>query len=181
MIKILPPARTKNLNEKPPQSGEFVLYWMQSSQRVQENWALTYAVQTANSFDLPLVVYFGLTPEFPEANYRHYWFMLEGLSEVSNELEELGVKLVVKAASPEVGVVELSENAACVIVDRGYLRVNRDWYRYAAQNLRMQLVQVEDNVVVPVEEASNKEEYSAATLRPKLHKKIRDFLELPPK
>lgn len=177
---MLSQARVKYLNEKPPQSGEFVLYWMQSSQRTQENWALTYATQTANRLDLPLVVYFGLTPEFPEANYRHYWFMLEGLREVSDELAELGVKFLVKAASPEAGVVELSEHAACVVVDRGYLRVNRGWYRYAAQHIEVQLVQVEDNVVVPVEEASNKEEYSAATIRPKLHKKIRDFLELPP-
>ncbi len=177
---MLPPARMKNLNEKPTQNGEFVLYWMQSSQRTQENWALTYAVQIANSLDLPLVVYFGLTPEFPEANYRHYWFMLEGLREVSDELAKLGVKFVVRAVNPAQGAVTLSEHAACVVVDRGYLLVNREWYQYAVQHLRVQLVQLEDNVVVPVEEASNKEEFSAATMRPKLHKKICDFLELPP-
>lgn len=168
---MLPAARIKNLNQKPLQNGEFVLYWMQSSQRTQENWALTYALETANRLDLPVVAYFGLTEDFPEANYRHYYFMLEGLKEVSESLMKLGVKFVVKAASPEQGLLELLEKAVCVIVDRGYLRVNREWYQYAAEHVGVPLLQVEDNVVVPVEQASNKEEYSAATLRTKLHKK----------
>jgi len=177
---MTPHSRVKNLNQKTQRNGEFVLYWMQSSQRVQENWALTHAIETANSLDLPLVVYFGLTAEFPEANYRHYWFMLEGLREVHDELEELGIKFLVRATSPAEGVVALSERAACVVVDRGYLRLNREWYQYAAEHMGVPLIQVEDNVVVPVEEASDKEEYAAATIRPKLYRKIGDFLELPP-
>jgi deoxyribodipyrimidine photo-lyase len=38
------------------------------------------------------------------------------------------------------------------------------------------LIQVESDVVVPVEEASPKEEYAAATLRPKISKKLKSFL-----
>jgi deoxyribodipyrimidine photo-lyase len=38
------------------------------------------------------------------------------------------------------------------------------------------LIQVESDVIVPVEEASPKEEYAAATLRPKIHKKLNHFL-----
>ncbi len=178
---MLPPARIKNLNEKPTQNGEFVLYWMQSSQRTQENWALTYATQTANSLDLPLVVYFGLTPEFPEGNLRHYWFMLEGLKEVTVELEKLGVNFVIQKTDPAQGIINLSKKATCVVTDKGYLRVNREWYKKAAEHLDVPLIQIEDNVVVPVEEASQKEEYSAATLRRKLQAKIPQFLGLPPK
>jgi deoxyribodipyrimidine photo-lyase len=52
-----------------------------NSHRVEDNWALTDALEEANDLCLPLIVFFGLTTEFPEANYRHYRFMLEGLKE----------------------------------------------------------------------------------------------------
>ncbi len=38
------------------------------------------------------------------------------------------------------------------------------------------LIQVESDVIVPVEEASPKEEYAAATIRPKINKKLKQFL-----
>lgn len=64
------------------QSGEYVLYWMQASHRVSCNHALVYAIRKANELQNPLVVYFGLTGSFPEANLRHYTFMIEGLREL---------------------------------------------------------------------------------------------------
>jgi len=169
------------LNDKKVGSGQFVLYWMQSSHRVEDNWAFTHAVETANEMDLPTVVYFGLVEDFPEANYRHYWFMLEGLKEVSVALQNLGVAFVVRnTTSPWEGLSELSQKASQVIVDRGYLRINREWYNHAAELVPVSLAQIEDNVIVPVDEASQKEEYSAATLRPKLLAKLNQFLNLPP-
>jgi deoxyribodipyrimidine photo-lyase len=152
---------------------------MQSSQRVEDNWALSYAIETANNSSLPVVVYFGLTPEFPEANYRHYWFMFEGLKEVCTALENLGVRFVIKQTSPPQGLIDISKNASQIIVDRGYSKLNRAWYNYAVEGAQVPLYQVEDNVIVPVEEASQKEEYSAATFRPKLLSKLDQFLDLP--
>jgi deoxyribodipyrimidine photo-lyase len=168
------------LNNKEVANGEYVIYWMQSSHRVQDNWALNYAIETANNSDLPVVVYFGLTNEFPEASYRHYWFMLEGLKEVSAILQSLGVRFVINEDSPPQGLLDISKKSSQIIVDRGYLRLNKAWYNYAAEKVQVPLIQVEDNVVVPVEEASQKEEYSAATLRPKLLAKLNQFLDLPP-
>ncbi|MFA7080730.1 MAG: deoxyribodipyrimidine photo-lyase [Candidatus Bathyarchaeia archaeon] len=179
MINSALEKRTKNLNNKKWRKGDFVLYWMQSSHRVENNWALTYAANQANKTDLPLVVFFGLSQDFAEANYRHYWFMLEGLREVSEKLENRKTKFVVKVGSPAKNLVELSKEAALVVVDKAYLKTNLSWYKYAAENCEAGLIQVEDNVVVPVEEASSKEEYSAATLRPKILSKLNYFLELP--
>ena len=153
---------------------------MQSSQRTENNLALSYAIETANNLGLPIVVYFGLTTGFPEANCRHYWFMLEGLKEVYTTLQNLGVRFVIKQDSPPHGLMELCKKASEIIVDRGYLRLTKEWYNYAAERVQVPLIQVEDNVIVPVEETSQKEEYSAATLRPKLLAKLNQFLGLPP-
>ncbi len=168
------------LNNKKVRNGDFVLYWMQSSQRVEDNWALSYAIEEANNLRLQVIVYFGLTTEFPEANYRHYWFMLEGLKEVSTSLKNLGIRFVIKKTSPPKGLAELSKKASEIIVDRGYLRLTKEWYKHAAERVQVPLIQVEDNVVVPIEETSQKEEYSAATFRPKLLAKLNQFLDLPP-
>jgi deoxyribodipyrimidine photo-lyase len=162
--------RIQFLNEKPVRSRDYLLYWMQASQREEYNHALEYAVEQANRLNKPLVVYFGLTENFPEANWRHYRFMLEGLRNTDRALAERGILLVVRAGSPEKGAADLSRKADLVVVDRGYLDVQRAWRKKAAEAVDCALVQVESDVVVPVEEASVKEEYSAATLRPRIKK-----------
>ena len=176
---LMPEERVKRLNASDVKNKKYVLYWMQSSQRTECNVALEYAVSWADKLGKQLVVFFGLTRSFPEANLRHYTFMLEGLRDVEAQLKEIGVKLVVRNESPELGVVALSKDACLTVADKGYLKTLRQWYSFSAANLGCPLVQVEDNVVVPVEAASSKEEYSAATLRPKIKKKREGFLDLP--
>lgn len=180
MNPITPEKRVKLLNNKENGKGNFVLYWMQSSQRTENNWTLHKAIETANNMELPVVAYFGLNEDFPEANQRHYWFMLEGLQEVYFNLKKMDIKMMLKKEKPAQGVIDLSKKASLIIVDKGYLKRNSEDYKYAAEKAVVPLIQVEDNVIVPVEEASQKEEYSAATIRPKILSKLNNFLKLPP-
>jgi deoxyribodipyrimidine photo-lyase len=150
---------------------------MQSAQRTEYNHALEHAIARANELERPLVVFFGITDSFPEANERHYHFMFEGLQEVETSLRQKGIKMVVWNKSPEFGVVELSRDATLVVTDRGYLRIQRHWRSIVAEQIETSLIQVESDVVVPVETTSQNEEYSAATLRPKLSRILRHFLQ----
>jgi deoxyribodipyrimidine photo-lyase len=149
---------------------------MQRSQRCFYNHALEYAVQRANDLDQPLLVVFCLTPVFPEANRRHYAFMLQGLRETGARLEERGIKMMALRGSPERCIPGVAENASLVVTDRGYLRLLRMWREAVAGALSCQMVQVEGDVVVPVQEASKKEEYIAATIRPKIQGLIEEYL-----
>jgi len=92
--------------------------------------------------------------------------MLEGLREVKQALEKKGIKMVIQHVSPEKGVVRLAKRASLCLVDRGYLKIQREWRNYAANQMDCSLIQIEIDVVVPIKEASSKEEYSTATLRP---------------
>ena len=92
--------RIKPLNEKKIQKGKYVLYWMQQSQRAELNHALEYAIEIANHLHLPLLTVFGLTDDYPEANLRHYTFMLEGLKELRSALAHRGIKMVVGHGLP---------------------------------------------------------------------------------
>jgi len=176
LITRVAEERVRILNDATVRAGEYVLYWMQSSHRTEENPALRYAIERADQAHLPLIVYFGLWQSYPEANLRHFRFMLEGLAEVGHSLESKGIRFVLRTEAPEKGVCALAKNAAVVIVDRGYLRQQQSWYRTVAEQCRCPLVQIEGNVVVPVEAASQKEEYSAATFRPKITRLLDRFL-----
>jgi deoxyribodipyrimidine photo-lyase len=168
--------RIKFLNDKKFGNNKYIIYWMQQSQRTDYNHALEYSISKSNKYEKPLIVYFGLTENFPNANIRHYKFMIEGLKEVKKTLENRRIKFLLKQKSPEKGAIELSENACTIITDRGYLKIQRVWRKKVAEKIKCPLIQIESDVVVPVEITSNKEEYSAATLRHKIKDKYDKFL-----
>ena len=94
-------ARLRPLNDRPPVAGAYVLYWMQQSQRAAGNPALEHAIGEANGLGLPVVVGFGLMAGYPDANRRHYAFMLQGLQEVERTLRARGIGFVVRRGRPE--------------------------------------------------------------------------------
>ncbi len=170
-------SRIKILNNGYSTTGKYVLYWMQASQRTEYNHALEYAVKESNRLNIPLVVYFGIT-NYPEANRRHYRFMLEGLVEIVTSLSDLGATPVVRIEPPPQGVVRLSHDAALTVFDRGYTFIQRQWRQSILPQINCKVVEVETDVIVPVETASHKEEYAAATLRPKINR-VRDKYLIP--
>ena len=93
--------------------------------------------------------------------------MLEGLKETRDALRERGIPMVIRKGEPDREIAAFGRDASLVVVDDGYVRVERRWRESAAAALDCPLVEVATNVIVPVETASPKEEYAAATLRPK--------------
>lgn len=157
-------------------AGDYVLYWMQAAQRSRWNHALEFAIRQAGGLNLPVVVVFGLDLEYPGANLRHYQFMLEGLAETRADLAARGIRMVVRSGSPLEAARALAARAALLVADRGYLPHQRQWRRQLAASVSCPLVEVETETVVPVETASGKDEYTAATLRPKLNRLLPRFL-----
>ncbi|MGI8859346.1 MAG: deoxyribodipyrimidine photo-lyase [Rubrobacteraceae bacterium] len=168
--------RVQHLNAEDVRDGNYVLYWMQSAQRAEHNHALEYAVQRADDLGQRLLVVFGLTDDYPEANLRHYAFMLEGLQDVEEALRKRGIKLAVRKGSPDDVAVEVGKDASLIVTDRGYMRPQRKWREKVAREAKCLVTQVESDVVVPVELASDKQEHAARTLRPRIHEYLDDFL-----
>ena len=168
--------RIKKLNTNNEAKAHFVIYWMQQSQRTFFNQALEYAILKANELNKPLLVYFGLTDQFPDANLRHYQFMLQGLQKVQENLLKRNIQCIIRLEHPMDGISKLSRHAAVVIVDCGYLKIQKEWRKTVAKRIDCPLIQVESDVIIPVETASDKEEYAAYTLRPKIHGHLPKFL-----
>ncbi len=177
---MIEPERIRTLNSRSERrTGEYVLYWMQQSQRAEGNPALERAVELAGELARPVLVAFALTDDEPMATERQYLFMLEGLAETREALRRRGISMVVRRGDPPDVIAGLARDAAVVVSDRGYMPIQVEWRRRLSDACPVRLEQVEGDVVVPVEVASDHEEFAARTLRPKLLRHLGRYLRPP--
>lgn len=167
----------------PDPGGAYVLYWMQMCLRGAENLALDQAIRTANRLDLPLLVYQGLNPDYPEANARIHTFILECARDVARDLCERGIPyrfhLRRSRSGPERPVAaDLARAAAYLFVD--------DFPAFILPGVTQGLVDrlantavpvaaVDGNGLVPLREIPGRQ-YAAYTIRPRLHGRIPEHL-----
>lgn len=168
--------RIKSINNKKMnKNGDYVVYWMQRSIRSSYNHSLEYAIHLANDLKKNLLVIFCFDKKFSEMNERSFYFLFESIKDVKQNLKERGIRFVVLDSNPLITkILEYSKNSVCVITDRAYLKYLREIREEVGERISVRMIQIESDVVVPVEIASLKEEYSAKTLRGKLHK-VLDF------
>ncbi|MBL3582802.1 deoxyribodipyrimidine photo-lyase [Oleidesulfovibrio alaskensis] len=163
-------------------AGAPVLYWMHREMRARDNWALLHAQQCAAAGGAPLAVVFCLVPQFIDAGLRHFHFMLQGLEETTRILEELGIPLFLLRGTPPEEVVRFAQahGASRVVTDFDTLRIKRQWIRSAveaARQLDIAVDVVDSRNVVPCLRASDKREYAARTIRPKIHRLLDEYLD----
>lgn len=173
---VVDPDRIIELNDKEVGPGRYVLYWMQASVRTRENHALEHAVRLANDIERPLLVAFGIDPAYSESTPRTLRFLADGLADVATGLGRRSIPFVVRKGPPDEMASELASDAAALVVDRNYLGDPRRWRAELATAADVPVVEVESNVVVPVEVASDKREWAARTIRPKIHEHLDRFL-----
>ncbi|KAG6572770.1 putative deoxyribodipyrimidine photolyase [Phytophthora cinnamomi] len=164
----------------------YLLYWMQTSVRTKHNYALEYAVAAANKLKLPLhVVYLFpdrsvVPPLQPDADdewkgeavqdanahgfvtERHALFALEGLADARQRLADRGLSFDVFHHR-----------------HKGEERLTR------SETTRVLCTQscsggdgpsVEGDVVVPADVVTDKEEYAARTIRPRITKHLERYV-----
>jgi deoxyribodipyrimidine photo-lyase len=168
------------IHQRGSQNGKsHVIYYMQQAQRVMYNHALFRAIDVANKGHLNLKVIFNLT-SYPEANFRHYTFMLEGLQEVSENLKNLNIAFEVMIGDPVKNILSACQHAQALILDKGYLNVPRAWREAIIKGVdpSLRVEEVDTDLLVPVEVASQKREYGAYTIRPKIHRLAQSFMDL---
>lgn len=108
---------------------------------------------------------------------RHYDFMLRGLEEVEADLRALHIPFHLLTGQPAQTVPAFVEQqrVAALVTDFAPLRVPLGWTADVAEKLDklgggggVPLLQVDAQNVVPVWVASDKQEYAARTIRPKI-------------
>ncbi|MDH5234962.1 MAG: deoxyribodipyrimidine photo-lyase [Gemmatimonadota bacterium] len=160
--------------------GEYVLYWMQSTHRLEENWALRHATLEADRLGKPLLIHQGLDPTYEHANDRIHTVILKNARTLAQRAEALGLRyqfvLRRRRDSDRRVVDRLAARAALVVTDHFPTAGVAERTARFAERAPCRLVTVESHAIVP-SGLLVKEEYAARTIRPKLAKVLDLALE----
>ncbi|MHC1704459.1 MAG: deoxyribodipyrimidine photo-lyase [Tenuifilaceae bacterium] len=170
--------RVRILKEAEIKTAGPIIYWMSRDQRVNYNWALFYAYEKAHENNQSLIVVFVLAPSFGEANLRHYDFMLKGLEEVEKKLSEKGIKFSLLKGDPIQVLTEYikTNKVSLVVSDFDPLIIKRDWKNKLNSIITIPHHEVDTHNIVPCWIASNKLEFGAYTIRPKIKRLLSEYL-----
>lgn len=168
--------RVKTIHAAEPGSGE-VVYWMNRDQRMKDNFALIYSQDLAEKHDKKLLVVFNLLPEYLNGGRRQLEFKKKALKELEKDLKEknIGFEIVV-GQSKEMKKWLKNRKPGILVTDFSPLKNTKSWISHIKSDIKIPFYQVDTHNVVPVWEASQKQETAARTIRPKIHKKLDEFL-----
>jgi len=169
--------RVKPLNSFNVAPGP-VVYWMSREQRLKDNWALLYAQQRALELRQPLEVIFILEPSFLGATWRQYPFMMDGLKELEGEFKKnnIAFHLLSGGLASILEFLDL-QKCGCLVTDFDPLRFKQQRLKALLKLIKISASCVDAHNIVPCWEASEKLEFGAYPIRPKIHKKLDQFLE----
>lgn len=161
--------------------GESVIYVMSRDQRVQDNHALLCAQKHALAKNLPLAVVFCLYENSGVRAREHYEFMLKGLKQVEKDLDKLNIPLILLVGNPleRLSATFHHLRPDSVYFDFSPLKGPRMLQKALSEASNCSMYVVDTHNVVPVWVTSEKSEVGAYTIRPKIHKKIADYLAKP--
>ncbi len=156
--------------------GELVLYWMQSTHRIHENWALRFAVLEGERLNRPVLIYHELGSDDEHASDRMHTFALEGVRDIARDAAAKGFcyRFVLRSGETELREVARIARHACLVVTddtpTGAVRARTSRF---AEIAPCRVLAIDSVGVVPAA-MFPREEYAARTIRPKLAK-LRDI------
>ena len=173
---------------RPRPDGELVLYWMQTTHRVQHNFALEFATKQANQLRLPVLVYHGLRHDYPWASDRIHTFILETVVDLYRDFEARGVQYAFylertgddaearRLARKPSPLVELAKRAALVVTDFFPTFIVPRQIKALRAKIDTPVVAVDSSTVVPMK-CFAREHATAAGFRPRLMAALPRFLQ----
>lgn len=179
-------SRARLLNAKPMEIGPIV-YWMNREMRLEDNWALIYAQTQALERQQPCLVIFSLFDHFESAknldNDPMFKRMKMGLKQVVQDAKNKGLPFYI-LHGPTVKSIQTFLNtvkAGLFVTDFSPLKDMRRLRETLAQSIPVKMVEVDGHNIIPIHVASQKQEWGAYTLRPKIHKLLPTYLHAFPK
>ncbi|QEG23709.1 FAD-dependent oxidoreductase [Mariniblastus fucicola] len=156
LTQTLPPhllERTRVVQEGDRQ-GKFVLYWMRTAVRADENPAIDVAILLAKELDLPLLVYQAISQHYQYASDRHHTFMLEGARDVQQQFRERGISYAFHLATPDDDqphLITLGRDAAVVVTEEMPVDPPRRFLRALSGQIETLTLCVDTACIVPMQ------------------------------
>ncbi|HKL47481.1 MAG TPA: deoxyribodipyrimidine photo-lyase [Candidatus Izemoplasmatales bacterium] len=152
-----------------------VCYIMTKTFRIKNNYGLNQSIQYAKEHNCPFRI---LVVEPYETNQRNLDFFYENTSDLKDRLKDFTKD--VQWLKRDHAINHHLNDIHTVFIDKSYLKFDIDLLKKIksfAYDQDMILIEVESNVFVPVLQASDKEEYAARTIRPKINRLLDQYDE----
>jgi deoxyribodipyrimidine photo-lyase len=159
-----------------------VIYWMNRDQRVDDNWALLDAQAKAIELKQPLVVVFCLSKKMNtisgSKNNKQFLFMKQGLLVVRERLNKLNIPFIQSNGEADIELPKIIKEikASHLFVDFNPLREVQAMVNSVKAKINITMFEVDAHNVIPAFYVTNKQEWGAYTLRPKVHKLLDKYL-----
>jgi deoxyribodipyrimidine photo-lyase len=176
--------RIKKLNDFTEiKEKQQVVYWMSRDQRVDDNWALIFSDKLSRDNNCSLKVVFNLTKDFLNAQEKQYNFMLKGLKSVEEKLKNLGIEFILLKGNVIDKITKYikENNVSAIVTDFDPLKIKVNWKKEIINKIEIPFFEVDTHNIVPVWNASPKQEFAAYTLRPKINHFLGSYLKEIPK
>ena len=163
--QIINPARIFEFNNKPIKSGK-IIYLCEREIRAKDNFALQFALQKSKKLNLPLKII------HPKNNYEYNLkqkFIDSQIAQAEKQFKQIGLDFEVIEKTPDEIIKNL--NPALIILD-----FNPILKRKYLKNADFKIYEIDGHNIIPTRFVSDKQEYSATTLRRKIYYKISPFL-----
>jgi len=164
------------LNDKTYEKGP-VVYWMNRDMRLDDNWALIYSQTLANQHQVPCVVIFS-NDEKNNLEDRLLQRVKMGLKFIQTQAKSRHLPFYI-LTGPTVKTIQRflkDVKAGMLVTDFSPLKPMRLQRTDLATSMGMPMVEVDAHNVVPYHIASQKQEWGAYTLRPKIHRLLNEYL-----
>lgn len=156
-----------------------VVYWVNRDRRLHDNWALLYAQKVALERRVPLHVVFCLVPHYLGATSRAFDFMHAGLEVLAQDCADHNIGYHLLHGDPPTVLPQWldTQNASLLVTDFEPLRIKMQWLNSIISGSRIPVHQVDAHNIVPCWHVSQKQEFAAYTIRPKINRLLPEFLE----
>ncbi len=173
-------VRQINVGSASKQTGP-VIYLMSQDQRAVDNHALSAAQSYAQTHHRSLLVVFVLYASMGVRLMQQFEWMVKGMKQVEAELRKLKIPLRLEqgSAAEIVPTIATEIKASAIFCDHSPLRAATKTRQTIASECSIPVYEVDASSVVPIWVASDKQEYAARTIRPKIHARLDEFLQLP--
>ncbi len=144
-------------NQPHRRPARYVLYWMVTARRLEDNFGLQHACWWAHELDLPVLVFEPLRIAYPWASDRLHAFVLEGMAGNAAAAREAGITYFPYVEpTPGAGkglLAALAADAAVVVTDDYPTFFLPRMLAAAGRSLDCRLEAVDGNGLVPMREA----------------------------
>jgi photolyase PhrII len=136
-------------------SETFVLYWMQTAQRADENPALEVAIHAARQLNLPLLVYQGLSERYEYASDRHHTFILQSVADLQERFAELGISYAFHLESHDnrgPHLRHLAAQASLLVVEEMPVAPATIFLKALLRSVSVPVISVDTSCVLPMQQ-----------------------------